>query len=264
MASFEHKMIREVENRGLPEKAGVKRTSKYLEQTLRIGHAEASARVRAAELLGLRQEAGRVAEPWLAWTAAFQEMGLVSVDSARAIAKIVNRIPTKVDADTRDRAEFQLAHFAATSTPDDLPKVGDRLLGYLDPDGRLTDDAESPWTTEGLDDEALAGLERAARRDTRTAAQRNHDALVAFLRPEMGPANVGQHRGLPVSTIITMSLAEVEAAAGVATTASGGTVPLEQALQLAQKSKPFLAIFDHAGRPFPWMTRGRAVSGAGT
>ncbi|MEU1204554.1 DUF222 domain-containing protein [Nocardia sp. NPDC005825] len=242
----------------------MKRTSKFLEQTLRIGHAEASARTRAAELLGLRREAGRVAEPWLAWTAAFQEMGLVSVDSARVIA------------------------------------VGDRLLGYLDPDGRLTDDAdrqrrrgiilgkqgvdgmstltaeltpvaravldpifaslaqpgmcnpadtESPWTTEGLDDEALAGLERAARRDTRTAAQRNHDALVAFLRPEMGPANVGQHRGRPVSTIITMSLAEVEAAAGVATTASGGTVPLEQALQLAQKSKPFLAIFDHAGRP---------------
>lgn len=42
MAAFEHKMIREVENRGLPEKAGVKRTSKYLEQTLRIGHADAS------------------------------------------------------------------------------------------------------------------------------------------------------------------------------------------------------------------------------
>ncbi|MFE3795864.1 HNH endonuclease signature motif containing protein [Nocardia tengchongensis] len=273
MASFEHKLIREVENRGLPEKAGAKRTSKYLEQTLRIGHADACARVRAAELLGLRQEAGRIVEPWLSWTAAFQEMGLVSADSARVIAKIVNRIPGK---------------------------VGDRLLGYLDPDGRLTDDSdrqrrrgltigkqgvdgmstmtaeltptlralldpifaslarpgmcnaedvESPWTTDGLDDEALAGLERAAQRDTRTSAQRNHDALVAFLRPEMGLSNPGQHRGLPVSTIITMSLAEVEAAAGVATTASGGTMPLDQALQLAQKSKPFLAIFDHAGRP---------------
>ncbi|WP_458689370.1 HNH endonuclease signature motif containing protein [Nocardia tengchongensis] len=300
MASFEHKLIRAVENRGLPEKAGVKRTSKYLEQTLRLGHAEACARVRAAELLGLRQEAGRVVEPWLSWTAAFQEMGLVSAHSARVIAKIMDRIPGKIDADTRDRAEFQLATFAAKSTPDDLPKVGDRLLAHLDPDGTLTndvdrqrrrgvtlgkqgvdgmstmtaeltpalralfdpifanlarpgmcnpDDAESPWAADGLDDEALAGLERAARRDARTAAQRNHDALVAFLRPEMGPAHTGQHRGLPVSTIITMSLAEVEAAAGVATTASGGTVPLEQALQLAQKSKPFLAIFDHAGRP---------------
>ncbi|MFF0636950.1 DUF222 domain-containing protein [Nocardia sp. NPDC004151] len=35
-----------------------------------------------------------------------------------------------------------MAHFAATSTPDDLPKIGDRLLGYLDPDGRLTDDTD--------------------------------------------------------------------------------------------------------------------------
>ncbi|MFE5285166.1 DUF222 domain-containing protein [Nocardia sp. NPDC056611] len=298
-AAFEHKMIREIENRGLPEKAGVKRTSKYLEQTLRLGHAEACARVRAAELLGMRREAGRVVKPWLSWTAAFQEMGLVSADSARHIAKIMDKIPGKVDADTRDRAEFQLAHFATESTPDDLPKIGDRILGYLDPDGRLTDDcdrqrrrgisfgkqgvdgmsaiaaqvtpalravldpifaslarpgmcnpddAESPWTTEGLDDVALAGLERAARRDNRTAAQRNHDALLAFLRPEMGPATPGQHRGLPVSTIITMSLAEVEAAAGVSTTASGGTVPLGEALRLAEKSKPFLAIFDHAGQ----------------
>ncbi|MFF0609531.1 DUF222 domain-containing protein [Nocardia tengchongensis] len=300
MAAFEHKLVREAENRNLPDKAGAKTTAKFLAQTLRLGHGEACARARAAEVLGLRQEAGQALEPVLPWTATYQAMGLVSADSARRIAKIMDRVPGKVDPELRELAEFQLASFAAQSSPDDLPKVGDRLLGYLDPDGRLTDDTdrqrrrgitlskqgvdgmstmtaeltpaaralfdpifaslaqpgmcnpddtESPWTTDGLDEEALAGLERAARRDTRTAAQRNHDAMVAFLRPEMGPANLGQHRGLPVSTIITMSLAEVEAAAGVATTASGGTVPLEQALQLAQKSKPFLAIFDHTGRP---------------
>ncbi|MFE3258052.1 DUF222 domain-containing protein [Nocardia sp. NPDC059229] len=297
MAAFEHKLIREVENRNLPEKAGVRQTSTFLAQTLRLGHAEARARCNAAQLLGVRQEAGRVLEPWLTWTAAMQEIGLVSVDSARMIGKIMDRIPESVDADLRDRAEFQLAHFATQSTVDDLPKVGDRILGYLDPDGTLTKhvdrqrrrgitltkqgvdgmstmtadltptaralldpifadlarpgmcdpaDPESPWSVEGLDPDAL---EAAAKRDIRTPAQRNHDALVAFLRPEMGPAKLGKHRGLPVSTIITMSLAEVEAAAGVATTASGGTVPLTEALRLAQRSKPFLAIFDHAGMP---------------
>lgn len=300
MAAFEHKLVREIETRNLPEKAGVKRVSKYLEQTLRLGHAEACARVRAAEQLGMRQTGGEVLEPRLPWTAAYQQMGMVSADSARRIAQIMDRIPAETDVEDRDLAEFELASFAAQSTPDDLPKIGDRILGYLDPDGRFTrevdrqrrrgvtlgkqgvdgmsvitaqvtpalravldpifaglarpgmcnaDDVESPWTTEGLADEALAGLERAAARDPRTAAQRNHDALLAFLRPEMGPEYTGRHRGLPVSTIITISLAEVEAAAGVATTASGGTVPLEEALQLAQKSKPFLAIFDHAGRP---------------
>ncbi|MEU1430788.1 DUF222 domain-containing protein [Nocardia sp. NPDC005746] len=46
------------------------------------------------------------------------------------------------DAADRSCGRLQLAHFAATSTPDDLPKIGDRLLGYLDPDGRLTDDTD--------------------------------------------------------------------------------------------------------------------------
>ncbi|MFE3960422.1 DUF222 domain-containing protein, partial [Nocardia sp. NPDC059091] len=75
MAAFEHKLIREVENRNLPEKAGVRQTSTFLAQTLRLGHAEARARCNAAQLLGVRQEAGRVLEPWLTWTAAMQEIG---------------------------------------------------------------------------------------------------------------------------------------------------------------------------------------------
>ncbi|MEC3953040.1 DUF222 domain-containing protein, partial [Nocardia sp. CDC153] len=257
---------------------------------------DARARVNAAQLLSVRQEGGQLVEPWLAWTAAVQEQGFISADHARAIGKIMRRIPAKVDQDLRDEAEYQLAHFATRSTPDDLPKVGDRILAYLDPDGRLTDetdrqnrrgltlgkqgvdgmstltaeltpqlravldpilaslgrpgmcnaeDPESPWHTDGLDTDKLKD---AARRDNRSTAQRNHDALLAYLRPELAPTP-GSHRGLPVSTIITMSLAEVEAAAGVATTASGGTVPLEEALELAQKSHPFLAIFDHHGRP---------------
>ncbi|WP_198347612.1 HNH endonuclease signature motif containing protein [Nocardia terrae] len=297
-AAFEHKMIQQAKNRGLPEKAGLKDdVTKFLEQTLRLGHAEARARVNAAELLGVRQEGGQLVEPTLAWTAAVQEMGLVSADSARRIAKIMDRIPADIDPVQRDKAEIQLAYFATQSTPDDLPKVGDRILGHLDPDGTLTkeadrqrrrgitlgkqeldgmsagtlsltpiaralldgvfaelarpgmcnpEDPESPWRAEGVEADVL---EAAARRDNRSCAQRQHDALVALLRPEMGPANLGSHRGLPVSTIITMSLAEVEAAAGVATTASGGTVPMEEALVLAEKSKPFLAIFDHNGRP---------------
>ncbi|AYF79250.1 HNH endonuclease [Nocardia yunnanensis] len=298
LAAFEHRLVVAVRARSLPEKAGWKnRTDKYLEQVLRLGHGEARARVKAAEVLGAHQEAGRVLEPELAWTAAAQEQGLISPTHALVIGKIMARIPGKVDALQRDAAEYQLAWFATRSTPDDLPKVGDRILAYLDPDGSLIqeadrqarrgfafgkqgidgmspligeitpqaralfdavfadlaqpgmcnpDDPESPWRAEETDQDALKA---AAGRDTRSLAQRQHDALLAFLRPEMGPAALGRHRGLPVSTIITMSLADVEAASGVATTASGGTVPLQAALQLAEKSKPFLAIFDHHGRP---------------
>ncbi|GAB0105927.1 HNH endonuclease signature motif containing protein [Nocardia sp. JMUB6875] len=298
LAAVDHRFVGEVRTRNLPEKAGWKNhTGKYLQQVLRLGHAEAGARVNAAEQLGQRQVMGQVLEPNLAWVAAAQEQGLVSADHARRIVQIVRRIPAVTDPELVGKAEMELAHFATRSTPDDLPKLGDRILGFLDPDGKLVseddrqarrgiilgkqgvdgmssisgqltpalralldpvfadlaqpgmcnpDDPQSPQRAKGIHPDTLHA---AARRDTRTTAQRQHDALVALLRPEMGPANLGQHRGLPVSTIITMSLAEVEAAAGVATTASGGTVPMEEALRLAQQSRPFLTIFDHAGCP---------------
>ncbi|GAA5052494.1 HNH endonuclease signature motif containing protein [Nocardia callitridis] len=91
-------------------------------------------------------------------------------------------------------------------------------------------------------------LVAAADRDRRSAAQRTHDALLAILHPD-NTGGWGTHRGVPVSTILTMDVTEVEKAAGVATTATGGTVPMCEALELAQKSQPFLVVFDHAGVP---------------
>ncbi|MRH87264.1 DUF222 domain-containing protein, partial [Nocardia sp. SYP-A9097] len=109
-------------------------------------------------------------------------------------------------------------------------------------------DTDSPWTAQDATDDAR--LQAAAARDTRTPAQRNHDALLGFLRPELGgPAKRGSHRGVPVAAIMTMSIADVERAAGVATLATGGTVPISEALELAQQSKRFLMVFDHAGMP---------------
>ncbi|WP_330185051.1 HNH endonuclease [Nocardia sp. NBC_01503] len=109
------------------------------------------------------------------------------------------------------------------------------------------EDPESPRTSaESTDRERL---EAAAGRDTRTAAQRNHDALLAFLRFEMDPAVPGTHRGLPVGTILTMSLTDLENRSGVATTASGGTLSIGEAVRLAANSTRYLAVFDEAGMP---------------
>ncbi|WP_327145228.1 HNH endonuclease signature motif containing protein [Nocardia sp. NBC_01327] len=109
-------------------------------------------------------------------------------------------------------------------------------------------DPQSPWVSEHkLDAKAMAAC---AERDTRTPAQRNHDALLAFLRPEFGgPAKLGKHRGLPVSVIVTMSVTDLEADAGVATTASGGIVSIPEALELASKSNKYLAVLNPVGLP---------------
>ncbi|GAA5051203.1 HNH endonuclease signature motif containing protein [Nocardia callitridis] len=106
------------------------------------------------------------------------------------------------------------------------------------------DDPDSPVSGARIGRDELSA---AARRDRRSAAQRTHDAFLAILRPNTLGAEWGSHRGVPVSTILTMSVHDVETASGVATTATGGTVPISEALELAQVSQPYLLVFDHGG-----------------
>ncbi|MEV6279586.1 DUF222 domain-containing protein [Nocardia sp. NPDC051832] len=109
------------------------------------------------------------------------------------------------------------------------------------------DDPESPTgTSEHVDRELL---DAAAKRDTRSAGQRTHDALLTLLSPGTDPADLGSHRGLPVAAILTISIDDIENASGVATTATGGTVPISEALALAERALPWLVVFDHAGVP---------------
>ena len=111
------------------------------------------------------------------------------------------------------------------------------------------DDPESPRgdvESESLDRDALA---KAAARDTRTAVQRNHDALKVALRQVLSSGVLGSHRGLPVTAILTMSVTQLEEETGVVSTASGGLVPIRDALRMAEKAHPVLAVFDHRGRP---------------
>ncbi|MFI9503705.1 DUF222 domain-containing protein [Nocardia sp. NPDC052566] len=119
------------------------------------------------------------------------------------------------------------------------------------------DDPESPrGDSEHIDPDLLTA---AAKRDTRTTAQRTHDALLALLAPGVSPDNLGSHRGLPVSAIITMSIDQLEDAAGVATTATGGTVPIEDAIEMAATAKPYLAVLDRTGMPLH-LAQGRRLA----
>jgi hypothetical protein len=63
-------------------------------------------------------------------------------------------------------------------------------------------------------------------RDHRTPPQRNHDALKAVLRDTLTSKRLGQHNGLPVTVVVSTTLAELEAAAGIAVTGAGTAEPL--------------------------------------
>ncbi|WP_369023306.1 HNH endonuclease signature motif containing protein [Nocardia cyriacigeorgica] len=425
-----HRLLVEASERSLPARHGSKSLKRFLMETLNLASADAGARVHQAHSVATFHDmGGDPVEPRLPHTAQALTAGDISADHARGIATVMNRVPCGATREDRAAAEEILTDFARTGSPDDIGKVGDKILAYLDPDGRLTtdndrarmrgiiigrqrpdgmspirgeidpvlralldpllakyarpgmcnpDDPEGPTpvpapglgTADGsgpasdADASAASGsgagaagagagpaddcgvdvgsgsaarrscdvagaqndseidplhartspasvattgrspvagpaaagdsgrataagvcagvasgsdadrsrnktgthtdslpeppdhtwvdptaLAEAAARDHRTTAQRNHDALKAILDSGIIAEHLGAHRGLPVSTILTISIDDIERGAGVATTATGGTVPLAEALTLAQRSQPWLAVFDHAGLP---------------
>ena len=156
-----------------------------------------------------------------------------------------------------------------------------RISGELDPVARaLLDPILAKWARPGMnnpdDPESPTGdaedptvdrevLAAAAARDTRTAAQRHHDAFSAMFRVLLESGVLGRHRGLPTTVIVTMTLEQLERAiGGLATTATGGLLPIEDALAMAEEAHPVLAVFDHKGRPLHLGRRRRLASAGRT
>ncbi|WP_405136795.1 DUF222 domain-containing protein [Nocardia sp. NBC_01388] len=299
LEAVQTRFVVETTSRGLAQRGGVASAKVFLRQTLGISRADAASRVSIAVETGPRIVSGVELEPTLAHVAAAHREGVIGVDHVRRIMTVMNRLPGSLDADVREATELQLTEFAPTGYPEGLPVMGEVLLAGLDPDGKLSSEADrdrmrgltlgaeradgmSPWNGEinrklrsvlepvfaklarpgmcnpkdpqspWVSDHKLSSQELAAcvERDMRSPAQRNHDALLAFLRPEFGgPAKLGKHRGLPVSVIVTMSVADLEAEAGVATTASGGIVSIPEALELAVQSNKYLAVLNPVGLP---------------
>lgn len=134
------------------------------------------------------------------------------------------------------------------------------LAKYARPGVANPEDPTSPGVEIDRVDPQL--ITAAAQRDTRTAAQRTHDALTLLLRSLVNTDTLGSHRGIPVTTVLTMRIEDVERASGVATTATGGTVAISDALRLAEQSRPYLAVFDHGGLPLHFGRMRRLASPA--
>ncbi len=126
------------------------------------------------------------------------------------------------------------------------------INGYLTPEARATFDAVlAKLAAPGMcnpDDEAPcvdgAPPEQAVGGDSRTCAQRNHDALNAGLRALLSSGELGQHNGLPASIIVTTTLQELEAGAGRGLTGGGTLLPMSDVIRLGSHAHHYLAIFD--------------------
>ncbi|BCP01509.1 HNH endonuclease signature motif containing protein [Mycobacterium intracellulare] len=126
------------------------------------------------------------------------------------------------------------------------------LRGLITPELRATFEAVeaklgAPGMCNPLDDiPCVEGTpsQAAIDGDTRSKAQRGHDALLAALRGLLASGELGQHNGLPASIIVTTTLAELEAAAGRALTGGGTILPMSEVIRLARHAHHYLAIFD--------------------
>ncbi len=146
-----------------------------------------------------------------------------------------------------------------------------QITGMFDPEARATLDAVlAKWAAPGMcnpEDQSpcVDGTpsEAVIQADTRSAAQRNHDALKAMGRAVLASGQLGQHKGLPVTVIVSTTLKELESGCGQAVTAGGTLLPMSDVIRMASHSYHYLAIFDrHTEIPL-YLGRTRRTASAG-
>ena len=129
----------------------------------------------------------------------------------------------------------------------------DTWLARFAAPGMCNPDDQSPC----IDGEAP---EDAAGRDRRVPAQRQHDALNALVRGQLGDPKLGVHNGLPVTVIVSTTLQELTSGTGRAVTGGGTLLPMRDVIRMASHAYHYLAVFDeHQSRPL-YLGRTRRVA----
>ncbi|MBY4571947.1 HNH endonuclease, partial [Gordonia sihwensis] len=133
-------LLVEVSDRNAHRTAGYLNPHQYLSQGLRLGTREAGRRLLMAEAIGeFSNFQGQTLPPRKPATAAAVAAGTVGAEHALVISGVLAKVPGCISPEVKARAEAELADAAAGLNPDDLGKVGDRLLAHLDPDGQESD-----------------------------------------------------------------------------------------------------------------------------
>jgi len=114
--------------------------------------------------------------------------------------------------------------------------------------GMCNPDDQTPTVTTEPTDEV-------AERDARSLPQRQHDALSALVRGQLGDPKLGQHNGLPVTVIVSATLQDLQAQTGHAVTAGGTVVPIPDVIRMATHAYHYLALFDGVTGQALWLGR---------
>ena len=139
----DHKLIHQLTSQSTPSELGAKSWPNVLEEALRISKQEAKRRIKQAQLLGPRTAlTGEALPPVLPNVAAAQARGQIGAEHVRIIENFFDDLPARIDGQTRELAEKDLARIATGLGPTQFRAAADRLALLLNQDGDLPDDAD--------------------------------------------------------------------------------------------------------------------------
>lgn len=141
-----------------------------------------------------------------------------------------------------------------TATPE-LRATIDALLAKFAAPGMCNPDDQTPTVNSEPN-------QQVADRDARGYAQRQHDALAAILRAQLGDPKLGQHNGLPVTIVVSATLEQLQTGAGVAVTGGGSLLPMSDLIRMASHAWHYLCVYDtHTARPL-YLGRSKRIATA--
>ncbi|BBX07772.1 hypothetical protein MAIC_25750 [Mycolicibacterium aichiense] len=113
----------------------------------------------------------------------------------------------------------------------------DAINAKLAAPGQCNPDDAAPCVDGAPSEQQITG-------DSRSSAQRTHDALKTVCMAMLSSGKLGQHNGLPVTIVVTTSLEQLTSAAGLAHTGGGTYLPMPTVIRLAAQAHPFLTLFE--------------------
>ncbi|GED97071.1 HNH endonuclease signature motif containing protein [Gordonia crocea] len=158
---------------------------------------------------------------------------------ARQDAQLMSKVSGWLLPSTRAKLEVLLHNWAAPgmNNPDDAQSLVGSAAELCEHDR-----------------EALA---EAVKRDTRSSAQRNADALDRALDWVLGHGALGRPERLPAELVVTVDSQDLERHAGIGLTATGTMVPVGDLVELAADAVPWLEVFKGRTREILDLGRGK-------
>ena len=284
LALVDHRAVRDLEARRLPEKVTQPNVSGVLAWALRISRGEAARRVRAADQVGERVTmTGEPLAPLRPALAAVQRSGEVSPEQVdvcvRALAGVDHRGFDPADLDLGDRL---LADYATAFGPQELRVIARQVVDRIDPDGtrpqeelnvdrrhlelrklkdgmygvegRLTGAVGAklqavlgPLSRPRVETVTLDDGREVTDEDLRHHGQRTHDALEEVCDRLLRSGTLPDSGGTPASVIITIDSKDLQARKRWGVTSDGTVLSADAVLGLAGEADLYPSVVNSLG-----------------